>query len=502
MKFSELKASRLPLAVFCLALLPRLADLGSRPFWYDEIITEQRSSLPLPGLIRDAFVYHQTPVYFLLVAPLAHLSDPQFWLRLPSAILGALCVVLVFSIAARAGGLTAGIAAALIIGLAPTEIAYSQEARSYMLMIFFLLVALHGLTALAQSGERAALPWRAGGLGWRWLQFIAGSTAALCTLGDSLPWWAAAGVSATVMIFRARNRSGLLRNFLLANAICLACCAPLYVTMLHLEVSTVGRALAFVPAATRALIWYDIGSIYLMRICDSVSAHFMAVPTPQALTVCIGAGLGLAALAGIWRLRRAPMMAAVLLPAVFSLPVLFGIASIWKPMLMARYLLWSGPNFAILAGTGVGAGLDKCRPSTRYGVLAAASLLLLVNLLPFYRAETKPRWDIAAGIFAAQAKPQDVAYFYEDGAGTTMRYYLPVQLRPYLLLDFYGNLQHAEQEHEQGKRVWAVYGDAWSTKHWTSLAAFKATLAPLGTPSAEFHAGSRITMWLYDSEGK
>ena len=486
----------LPLLVFFLALAPRLTDLGRLSFWSDEVITAHRAAMPIPLLILDAFTWHHTPFYFLLITPFAHMSDLQFWLRLPSAVLGALNVMLVFVIAARVGGRTAGIAAALIIGLAPTEIAYSQEARSYMLMIFFLLIALQALIKLAQSGEQAALPWRAGHLGWVWAQFISGSAAALCTLGDSLPWLAAAGVSAIVLIFRARNQIGLAQNFIAANAISLGCCVPVYMLMLHFE----GRIVIQLnePVPIPALVWYDVGSIYLMRVCDFVTPHFMAVPTPQALTGCIGAGLGLAALGGVWRLRRDPAIAAVLLPAVLMLPFLFGLVSIHKPLLTARYLLWSGPPFAILAGLGIGAALDKCPASTRYGALAAASLLLLINLAPFYHVETKPGWQLAGRIFAAQARPQDVAYYCFPEARQTMAYYLPTRSQPYLLYDLHDNLAQLQRARGQGKRVWVIYGDDVDVPHWRSLAYFQTFLAPLGAPSAELKAGSRIIMWRYD----
>ena len=79
-----------------------------------------------------------------------------------------------------------------------------------------------------------------------------------------------------------------------------------------------------------------------------------------------------------------------------------------------------------------------------------------------------------------------------------MRYYLAPKLRPYLLRNFAGDLQDAERSRAQGKRVWAIYGDEWNAGPWRSLAEFQATLAPLGAPSAEMHAGSRIVMWRYD----
>jgi mannosyltransferase len=486
---------RWQLAVFLLALAPRLADLASKAFYSDEVTTARRAALPLVALVHDSFAWHQTPVYFLLVAPLSHMPDAQFWLRLPSAILGALDVVLVFSIAARAGGITSGIVAALIIGLAPTEIDYSQEARSYMLMIFCLLVALQALITLAQSGERAALPWRASGQASIWLQFIAGSAAALCTLGDALPWLLASGMTALIMVLRTQNRSGMLRNFFVADLICLTCCVPLYLIMRSISGTVIHVNM---PVPMPALIWYDIESVYLMRVCDFVSPHFMTVPTPLAVPICIGTALVVAALGGIWRLRRDPMVAAAILPAALTLPVFVGVFLMWKPLLTARYLLWGAPPFAILCGIGAAALLENCRPVIRSGVLTAIALLLLINLMPYYSVETRPRWDVAAQIFASHAEPRDVAYYCNPGAEKIMRYYLPGKSQPYLLRNFADDLQDAEQARAQGKRVWAIYGDEWDSRPWKSLADFKTILAPMGTPSAEIHAGGRIIMWVYD----
>jgi hypothetical protein len=124
-------------------------------------------------------------------------------------------------------------------------------------------------------------------------------------------------------------------------------------------------------------------------------------------------------------------------------------------------------------------------------------LLLLVNLAPFYRVETKPRWDIAAKIYAAQARPQDVAYYEQYCAVQIMRYYLPPPLRYVLLLDADGDWQHAERAFARGQRVWAIYGYG-CNRICESPAKFRASLASLGSPCAEFHAGGGIIMWRYD----
>jgi mannosyltransferase len=487
------------LAVFLLALLPRLADLGRRPFWYDEVIAVQRASLPLPALISSAFSQHHLPTYFLLIAPFAHHADPQFWVRLPSAIFGALSVMLVFRIATNAAGLTAGIAAALILGLSPTEIAYSQEARSYALVMCLILVALNGLTCLVLSADRAALPWPAPDAPRAaWLQLTFGTIAAFCTLGDSLPWLFVTLTTAAMLIARTRNRHGMLRNFLIMHGIALGTFLPLYATMLFLESRSIVKSLGFIPASTAPLIWYDIESIYLNRIADFTSFHFMAVSTPSIFIWAIGIGLAAACLIGIWHLRRNPALLVTLLLAFLVLPGLFSIASLWRPMLLPRYLLWSAAPFAIFAGIGIKAFTGRLSPPTQTLTLALAGAFLLINLLPFYRAETKPRWDIATQIMAAEAKPGDVFYFYETGGGWTMRYYLPENLAPYLITDWGGNLGHALQAQAQGHRVWAIYGDSWQTRTWKSMQDFRASLTPLGNPATTQRAGSRIYIWRYD----
>ncbi len=492
-----------PLLVFLLALLPRLHGLGSRPFWYDEVVSLQRAALPLPALLHDSFLRHHLPAYFLLIKPFTAAADPQFWLRLPSAICGALTVMLAYRIATRAAGPGAGVGAALILGLAPTQIAFSQEARSYALMICLILLALDGLVGLGLAAGGAARSWRDPEAPRAdWIRFIAGSTGALCVLGDAWPWLLAANLAAAMLIARAQNRVGLLRNVLAADAIILGVSLPFYIAMLALQYNSVIGGLSWVPKPTAQLVWYDIESVYLMRVADFTSFHFMATGTPLAVAWIIGIGLTAAWLFAIWRLRARPNLLATLLLATLFLPLSFGLVSIWRPLLMPRYILWSAAPFAILAGMGVDAALARLGRAARAGAVVAGTALLLVNLLPFYRVETKARWDLAAALLVTESRPSDVYYLSQAGAAPTMRYYLPKSLQLVLIADWSGDLAHALAARAQGRRVWAIYGDAWQTTFWESRSAFQAQLAPLGPPAARQQIGGRITLWRYDPPAK
>ncbi|GLR67392.1 hypothetical protein GCM10010909_20730 [Acidocella aquatica] len=495
---NRLRDIRWPFSVFVLALLPRLSGLGSRPFWLDEAFTFQRASLAPAALVNDSFINHHMPSFFLMLSPLVGLGDPQYWLRLPSAVFGALAVMLVYMIAYRIAGRTAGVIAALIIGLSPTALAFSQEARSYTLEMCLILVALYGLTRLAMDIPAASKPIRWNGTGAFWAAFIIGSAVALDVLGDGLPWLVVGNVIGAALLVQSPDRGQLLRNFIIADLIVAACCAPFYYLMTLHQGQGYINSVMWIPPLNFSRLWYNLGSVYFMRIADSVTFSFMDVPTPVALIWLIDATLALAVASAAWALRRRPAMLAVLGISFVFLPLMFTIVSLWRPILLPRYILWSAAPFAILAGIGGAALLDLAAPRARALVVAGGALLLLVNLAPYYHAETKPRWDIAAKLLAQDVSPGDVVYLYDTGALPILRMYLPPGARTVVLQDSAGDLNHAELAMSQGKRVWAVYGHAGQSADKVAFSKFFAGADALGRPSLTQVAGERIMIALYD----
>jgi 4-amino-4-deoxy-L-arabinose transferase-like glycosyltransferase len=487
-----------PLGVFLLALLPRLIDLGTRPFWLDEVFTLQRASLAPAALVQDSFQNHHMPSFFLLLAPLVPLGHPEFWLRFPSAVCGALAVMLVFMIARRVGGRLAGVLAALIIGLSPTALAFSQEARSYSMEMALILTGLYGLTCLAQDLPEAAAPLARSRVRADWLVFVLGTAGALDVLGDGVPWLITANLIFLGLLPFVRARKRFAANFLLADMAVAVLSVPLYALMTHYQSSSAVEAVMWIPPLNASRLWYNLGAVYLMRVADSVTFHFMDVPTPALVVWCIDAALLAAVGAAGWRLRRRPVMLMVLGVSLVFLPVLFSFISIWRPILLPRYILWSAAPFAILAGIGAAALLNNCPPRLRAVAVAAAAMLLLTNMAPYYQAETKPRWDIAAKMLAQEVAPGDVVYLYDLGALPILRVYLPPGTQTVVLNDSDGDLAHAQAAMGQGKRVWAVYGHAGQSGGTGEMQKFYDKAQILGTPSTVQSAGGRIVIALYD----
>lgn len=486
-----------PGVVFLLALLPRLIGLGARPFWLDEIFTLQRVSLNTPALVQDSFYNHHMPSFFLMLRPLLALGHPEFWLRVPSAVFGAVAVTLVFIIARRIGGVGAGLLAALVLGLSPIALAFSQEARSYTLEMSLILVALYGIVRLAQDLPGACGPMLAPRARGGWLAYILGTGAALDVLGDGLPWLIAANLIGVVLARQTPSRRAFILNMLRADCVILLLCAPFYLMLeLHQEKGFV-QTLAWIPPLDFTRLWYSFGSVYFMRVADSVTFHLMALPSPALIWV-IDATLAMAVAVAGWRLRRHPAILAVLGISLVFLPMLLTAISLWQPILLPRYILWSSAPFAILAGIGANALLEKWPPRTRGLAVAVGVGLLGLNAASYYKAETKPRWDLAAQMLAQEVAPGDVVYLHDFYANKELKIYLPPDKQPVVLEDSDGDLAHAAQAVSQGKRVWAVYGLAGQGSEKMEKQGYQENQTVLGQPTQIQNAGGRIVIVLYD----
>lgn len=486
-KSPALKAVLWPLGIFVLALLPRLIDLGSRSFWLDEVFTLDRAALAPAALVINSFQNHHMPWFFLLLAPLTHMAHPEYWLRLPSAIFGAISVVLVFMIATRIAGRLAGVFAALYLGLSPAALGFAQEARSYTLITMLVLIALYGVTRLAED-------WRNTKIGW--VCYTLGTAAALVVLGDSLPWLIAANLIFVCLLAFVPEPKRFIRRVVIADLAILPIAAPFYMLMLHYQAQGFADSMEWIPRLSLAQIWYSFGSVYLMHVPDWVSFQLLAHHTVPGLVWLIDLLLLTAVAAAVWRLCRWPAMLITQGVSFLFLPCLFLLISITHPILLPRYLLWSAAPFAILVGVGAKTLLESLTFNKQKYVVLTAMVLLALNTIPYYKDELKPNWNVAAQRLAEEVSPGDVVIFSDTGAVPILKFYLPTVANSAILSSPYANLADAQAALEQGKRVWIVYGHAGQST--TTHTEFLAQFQPLGAPHAVQKAGGRITILLYD----
>jgi mannosyltransferase len=484
------------LGILFLGLMVRLFRIDHQPFWLDEALTWQRIHLGLNGMIADSFTNRHMPTYFLLlqlIAPFTHSGDG--WLRVPSALFGAMSAGVVFAIAYRIAGRGAGIIAGLLMALSPLQVQYGQEARSYTLVTLLITVALWGLVRLAQNPARASLDIRhADSERWGWASYVLGTIGALDVLGDAAPWLLASNLS-LLLIWRSLHpqtspglRHAFQRNWWISLGVIVACCVPFYLAILAANDSRhIMQNFSWIPELSLQHLWVVAGSVYLMRMTAVVKFDLLHTAVPV-----LGALVALAGCTGLFRVRKR-LEGHVLLLGVIVLPLLILSISLFKSMLLPRYVLWSAAPFFVLVGLGAAALPRRAFP------VAVTALVLMgaVNLGPVYRVETKPRWDMAAATLAANVRPGDTV-FTADPNGSTMLTVLqpkngtPIEANALVT----SQLDEAVARWKQGGRIWAVNGRS-ALGQREELADFKNRMAALGAPAVEIPQGKEITILMF-----
>ncbi|MEK6968843.1 MAG: glycosyltransferase family 39 protein [Nanoarchaeota archaeon] len=125
------------LAVFILALFLRLYQLDQESFWSDELSTLQYAQ-NLDNIDRG-----NPPLYYLFMNKWINLFGvSEFSMRLPSAILGASLVLLLYLVGKSLFNKKVALLSAFMCATSAIQIVYSQEARAYaMLSVLTLLCA-------------------------------------------------------------------------------------------------------------------------------------------------------------------------------------------------------------------------------------------------------------------------------------------------------------------------------------------------------------------------
>jgi mannosyltransferase len=480
---------------FAIALAVRLYGIDAKPYWMDEITTIERASLQFPRLVTDSLTFHHFPTYFLLISWLVPFGVGEALMRLPSALCGALTCSVAAGIGRSVGGGAAGLMAGLLVAFSPLQVNYGQEARPSALAALLITIALHGLVQLARDPKSASLPLRNAGASRRaWATYFAATLAAIHVLSVTLVWAVAAWLAMLVIArHHDASRAGLLRNSVLVQGVIALLTIPGYVAMFFF-VHRYGRLLEgldWIPPPTLERVGADVGSNYLMLIMSPISSRLFPGAIPF-MPIVIGA----LAVLGALHLRRRRSLLAVLTLAVVVLPLTLLAISTVIPLWLARYLLWCAVPFLIVAGLGV-AALPRCLQG--YAVVVLGTLAL-VNLLPYYGIEAKPRWDIAADWLQPAIANHDLVLVADVWVPRMMNVYLArkgIVLEP---SQWTFDVGVAAARLAAGERIRAVFGQVGQVDH-EDLESFRRRIAPLGAPATEVKVGLDVVILTFTVPG-
>ena len=322
----ELASRHALLLIVALAAVVRFATLQVPAYWYDEYLTAVRLRHGFTGML-EAVSGGATPhLYFILAWGWQQVfGTGEIALRSLSVLLGTALIPVVYAAATALASRRAGLMAAALAATNPLLIWYSQEARTYPLLV--LLAALSFLFFVySLQGEEPR---------WLWAWALASGLAltthyfALALIVPEALW----------LLFRAR--ASRLDVVLSAGA-----------------VGVVGVGLLPLWAQQQGGIGW-IGSLDRSERLLAVPQHFVAglsVPW-QALPELVGAGLIAAVAYALIRADRPTRRAVAVAGGVGLAGVLIAIVAAWvdRDYILSKNMIELWPPFAVAVAVALGA---------------------------------------------------------------------------------------------------------------------------------------------------
>ncbi len=408
------------------AAAARFYHLGEQPLWLDEALTWLYAGTHYQGAAGQDI---HPPLYFSLVRVWMHGvpglgipalagQDNEFFLRVPSALLGVFTVPLVFAVGRVMGGTRLALVAALLFAVAPFQVRYGQEARMYALLTFLAVLTMWGVASLltrpgvdapragtsvldshALSGKRRAL--------LAWLAIVAGSVGALYTHNTAVVLLISWNLVVLVCLLAGGLRQPRFAwHWSAAIAAILVCWIPWLPRLLG--------------QARGVLTDYWIPAPDLNRVLETLGALYL--PLDQPFPLYLGTSLltiGLWAI-GLFQWRRNYRWFVFVLVLVVAPITSVLLVSLVQPVFLARTLIWTTVPFSIAVGAGA--------LSVKHGPLRMLILLVLVGLNLWgladdYTSYKKESWDEAAAYVAGKAAVGDVILIHKNYVKEPFNYY-------------------------------------------------------------------------------
>ena len=304
------------------------------------------------------------PLYYILAWIAARLGDLTVWLRVPSLVLGTATIPLVYVLGTRTVGRRAALVGAALMSVTPFAVFYGSEARAYATLMFFATLAT---LALLLALERRQARW--------WALYALASTAVLYShyIGGFV---VAAGAAWALWTQRERWLEVVIAQLAIALAFLPELLSPrtggldLHGGPLHLRWSSLTDLVGLFPG-------YPPGS------GGGPEPSLATVPGTAAL-VLVGAGLGVALIAGVTgrhrRAERRPESGGsptIVLLAVMSIATPIGVlvySLTTHDLFVGRYFSASLPALLLVIAWLL------TRSGSRTALLAVALVLVGVSL--------------------------------------------------------------------------------------------------------------------------
>ena len=388
-------------AIIILGAAIRFSTLDQQSFWLDEATTWGLVSHGLGHVLSTVPKSESTPpLYYVLLWLWSRLfGTGEVGLRSLSALCGTLTIPVMWAVGRRLASERIGLVAALVTAVNPLLFWYSQEARTYALLVLLSALSLLAfLRALEQPSAGRLVSW--------------GAICALTILAHYFGAFIVAGEAVWLLV--ALRRRGVLTVAGAATAF-----APIVVVGAALVPLVIrqndGRA-SFISTASGSLP-YRLGQLVKQDILGDGQPW-------KALLLAIGLVLVALALGLLATRASRPERDGALMMAVIGaggVVLAFVVAAVVTDYFDTRNLLATWPALALVVAVGLGAAR-----AGRWGAVGLAGLVLLslVCIANVIRDSDFQR-DNWRGAVQALGEPTAARAVVADGVGA-------VTLKPYL----------------------------------------------------------------------
>ena len=369
-----------------LAFVLGLVGLGAKSLWFDEAYDAVHATGTWSDVLSSALGHEASQAAYLILLKqwLSFVPDDEWWLRLPSVLFTAIAVGVLVMLGTALLGRRAGVIAGLLLAVNGFMVTWSQQARTYALVVLAVVVSTYLLVRALEPGA---------GRG-RWVVY--GAVAALSLYAHFFAAFVIAAQAVAALIARPRPRT---EHLLVAGTIV-----------------GVGALPALWFAAAR-----DVGQISWI-VPLSLGGVKGAVEEASGRNVLL---IGLAAAgcalllwrppANVTRATRALLVCWAALPFVLTVAV-----SVVKPILLGRYLIVATPALALLGAVAITSIRYR---SAAYVTLAACLAIGAVRTVEWYRAPSVEAWRQAVAYVEANRGANDQVFVEPRDDDEPYRYY-------------------------------------------------------------------------------
>ena len=392
----------------------RVYYLGTQSLWIDELISIRWSQLSVAQMVQaTAQDVHPPLYYFLLHYWMMIFGSSEFGVRLLSSIFGILAIPMIYAVGRELFNKQVGLVAALILALSSFNIAYSQEARMYTLMVLLALLSVYFFWRFLQQSSLVSS-----------VGYVLSTTLLVWTHNYSWFVVIAENIYVVTLLLLSKHRTFRLRHWAVLQAIVVVLFVP-WVAVLIQQISrhiATGSSLA-APKIADFIYTFSSYSGTLLLLVLFLALSVLSLFGYQKIRGSMDWKAPLKALEGYaWEVHiqdAAPVyFLAVWLFTVNLIP--FIVSRFYTPIYLDKYTIAASVALYALVAKGIS------NINYRYAKIAVIGIIVVLsvaNLQLYYTSITKPQAREATSFIDSNLKSGDVVLLSPDGQSIVFDYY-------------------------------------------------------------------------------